>query len=616
MIRRAVLYLALIVSSLAKTYSQEVISGLQINTQLKSSFEDYRSSKNLAIDTVTLPLFDDFSGNSVFPDTRIWDDANVLINNTYSEKQITKGIATFDALDYKGNLYETANSAGFIADMLTSKPVDLNYSQSAGIWLSFLFEAGGLSDFPETADSLTLQFYSPEDNTWYSVWRSAGKENNGFKTVTIPITNPRWLKRNFRFRFTNYSSLSSTINDPAMAGNCDIWNLDYVYLNINRNEGDTVYNDVAFTKPVRSLLKRYESMPWKQFKQIYLQEMGSFIPVHYRNNDVIVRNVTRDFEIFDVHNRVQSHAFTAGAINVSPQTDIDYNANLVYTFNSDNPDSALFRIKCTLKTDEFDPKSNDTITYNQVFSNYFAFDDGSSEGGYGINGLGSRNAMFAGRFTSFMPDTLRAVAICFNDSYANANKRALDIMIWNDNNGVPGDVLYSKEDMMVENGSAINGFYNYSIPGGVRVNGIFYVGWKQRSETFLNAGYDINTPDKDRQFYWLNGSWNKSQVAGTVMIRPVLGLPIITGISDNVKKDPDQIRVWPNPASDYIRIDANEFPYTSSVYISVFDIAGRELLKVPYSEVIDISSLPDGMYIIVTRVNGRRTGFTRLIKSK
>ena len=55
----------------------------------------------------------------------------------------------------------------------------------------------------------------------------------------------------------------------------------------------------------------------------------------------------------------------------------------------------------TLITDEFDPKGNDTIHYNQVFNNYFAFDDGSSEGGYGINGQGSRNAMVAYRFKSF-----------------------------------------------------------------------------------------------------------------------------------------------------------------------------------------------------------------------
>ena len=37
-------------------------------------------------------------------------------------------------------------------------------------------------------------------------------------------------------------------------------------------------------------------------------------------------------------------------------------------------------------------------------------------------------------------DTLRAIKICFNDSYLDANKRAFDLMVWDDNNGIPGNV--------------------------------------------------------------------------------------------------------------------------------------------------------------------------------
>ena len=158
----------------------------------------------------------------------------------------------------------------------------------------------------------------------------------------------------------------------------------------------------------------------------------------------------------------------------------------------------------------------------------------SSEGGYGINGLGSRNAMVAYRFASFMQDTLRAIRICFNDSYLDANKREFDLMVWDNDNGFPGNVLYSVEEVMVEQGNIINGFYNYTFPEGVVVNGIFYVGWKQRSESFLNVGYDINTPHAGKQFYWLNGEWSQSQVAGSIMIRPVVGAPlIITSVDDH-----------------------------------------------------------------------------------
>ena len=220
-----------------------------------------------------------------------------------------------------------------------------------------------------------------------------------------------------------------------MVGNCDQWNVDYVLLDKNRNAGDTIFSDVALTLPMRSVLKNHEAMPWKQYREIELQEMGSSIPIHYRNNDTIIRNVTRNFEIWDVYNNSVSYIFSAGATNIDPLTSVDYNANIVYSFNSTNNDSALFRITAVLKTDEFDPKENDTMVYYQTFKNYFAFDDGTAEAGYGINGLGSRNAMFAYRFRSFIEDTLRAINICFNDSYTDANKRAFDLMVWDDNNG-------------------------------------------------------------------------------------------------------------------------------------------------------------------------------------
>ena len=99
-------------------------------------------------------------------------------------------------------------------------------------------------------------------------------------------------------------------------------------------------------------------------------------------------------------------------------------------------------------------------------------------------------------------------------------------MVWDDNNGTPGSVIHSEEEVMVEQGDIVNGFYTYKIPGGVMVNGIFYVGWKQRSETFLNAGFDVNTPNAGKQFYWLNGEWQQSQVNGSIMIRPVVGDPL------------------------------------------------------------------------------------------
>ena len=616
MLKRIFLFVIFLNACLGNTPAQEVITGLQSNYSITSKI--LKENKGLtSSDTLLLPFFDDFSGHSIFPDSKKWSDNFVFINNTYSDQQITAGIATFDALDNTGRMYATASSSGFKADQLTSQPINLNYSVSDNIWLSFFYQAGGLADPPEANDSLTLQFFAPDEKEWHSVWKAEGTLDKRFKQTIIRIDNNRYLKKGFQFRFINYASLSPNLSDPSMVGNCDIWNIDYVLLDKNRNAADTVYADVAFTLPLRSLLKSHEAMPWKQFSKVNLQEMGSSIPVHYRNNDLITRNVTRNFEIWDVYKNSSAFTFSAGATDIGPLTTIDYNANLVYTYKTSNNDSALFRITASLKTDNFDPKGNDTLIYFQVFNNYFAFDDGSSEGGYGINGLGSRNAMVAYKFVSYVQDTLRAIRICFNDSYLQANKREFDLVVWDNNNGLPGNIIYARESVMVEQGNVINGFYNYTIPEGVVVNNIFYVGWRQRSETFLNVGYDVNTPHAGKQFYWLNGVWSQSQVPGSIMIRPVVGSPLlITSIKDTYSKNKNLMSFWPNPATDYININTGEVQLYGTAFISITDLNGHELIKVPFSERVDISSLHEGIYFLVISMNGRPVEYNRLIKTR
>jgi hypothetical protein len=74
--------------------------------------------------------------------------------------------------------------------------------------------------------------------------------------------------------------------------------------------------------------------------------------------------------------------------------------------------------------------------------------------------------------------------------------------------------------------------------------------------------------------------------------------------------------IWPNPASDYFTIDAGEQPVSGYAFVSILDLSGRELIKVPYSERIDISSLHEGMYIVIITLNGKQTGYNRLLKTR
>jgi hypothetical protein len=225
--------------------------------------------------------------------------------------------------------------------------------------------------------------------------------------------------------------------------------------------------------------------------------------------------------------------------------------------------------------------------------------------------------MAAYRFKSFLEDTVRAVSICFNDSYLNSNRRNFHLMIWDDNNGLPGNVIYTAEDLLVEPGDKLNGFHTYILPDGVPVDGTFYVGWKQVSETFLNAGFDVNTPHRGRQYYWLNGVWLQSQKEGSLMIRPIVGAPIKTTSSDDeIPPVYSNFRMWPNPASDYINLDCSDLALSRSAFISVIDLQGREMMRVPYRELIDVSGLKQGIYTLITLLDGKRTGYFRLVITK
>lgn len=594
--------------------SQEVVTGLFRNFQLDQKAVRPQLKKGTADEPLALPFVDDFSRDSLYPSIDRWADRQVFVNNTFSVNQPSLGIATFDCLDENGLLYDDASLTVFGADSLTSLTIDLDYPPGDSIYLSFLYEAGGIADMPESDDSLTLSFWAPEEDKWYSIWRTRGEIESGFHRAMIPVTESRFLKNGFRFRFSGYASLSSALSEPSQAGNADQWNIDHVFLDRARSFDDTVLHDVALTLPQRSLVKEYEAMPWKHFRQAYLSLMSPTAAIRYRNNDTIVRNVTRHVKIKDLYTGTVVYDKDAGASNVSPDEAIVYDAPLLYTYNTTGSDSAMFLVTVSLITDEFDRKENDTIKYAQRFSDYFAIDDGSAEAGYGINGQGSRNAAAALLFRSYTADSVSGISICFNDAYNNANQRAFDIMVWADNNGQPGTLLGSTEGPVADPGSELNGFTTYMFDTPVSVSGNFWIGWRQLSETFLNAGLDMNTNPAGRQYFLFSGVWSASQVAGTVMMRPVMKGSGTSTSSENGTIINDLFRVFPNPTTGSITLlPADDAP--DDFVIDVISAGGARVVSFDHTEHPDLSRLAAGTYFLLVKTReGLPLSLLRIVK--
>ena len=99
------------------------------------------------------------------------------------------------------------------------------------------------------------------------------------------------------------------------------------------------------------------------------------------------------------------------------------------------------------------------------------------------------------------------------------------------------------------------------------------------------------------------------------MIRPVVGKPLkTTSINDSYPDSKNLFRIWPNPASDFINIDAGELQLNGFVYVTIIDNTGRKLLEVPYNERIYISSVSKGFFFVIVSINDRVVGLSRLIK--
>ncbi len=562
----------------------------------------------LAPDTLDLPFFDDFSRETIYPSPEKWEDQDVFVNSSYGINPPSVGVATFDVLDSAGLIYEHANTELFIADYLTSRPIDLT-SAGSKVYLSFYYQPMGHGDYPQTKDSLVLEFLAPTDTAWNRVWSMPGPDTNivqAFKQVLIHVDSLKYLDRGFQFRFLNMASISRDENKPGRRANSDHWSIDYIILDSGRSPTDTVPHDVVVAAPLQSILNNHESMPWKQFKKNIYNEMGGSIPIRYTNLDSITRNVTRDFQIWDVYDDLELHAYSAGALNISPWQTIDYQSDLIKNFETSGEDSALFIVKAWLVTDDFDEKINDTVSFEQYFGNYFAYDDGTAEAGYGIDGEGSSNMNVAYQFRAYMPDSLRAVNIFFNRSYDDENDVPFHLTVWDSDNGVPGNILYSKENLKPEWEDSLNTFISYKLDDPVPVDGFFFVGWQQTSEVFLNVGFDKNRIKNNKLFYRMMGEWYMSTFPGALMIRPVVGSSLVTAI---VNQHENLVYgIYPNPVSDVLRIDYGDFSSVQELEIRIYDSWGRILGQWnSTTDQIDVSSYSPGLYIFELRDREKRT---------
>jgi len=710
-----------------------------------------------------LPFYEDFSSSSPFPDPKKWIGDGIYVNDCFAVNQPSIGVATFDALDASGMLYENASSSVFGADTLTSAPIALGgiHAIADTVRFSFYYQIGGLDyqdNWPGEKDSLLLEFYAPSENkgffineigakgielyngtkdtislsgftfrvwndstdleyviqpfaelllhpfnhllidqtvlalpeneeafsyvsgdsivchspnlayadtiqyinmssygtygravdgsntfmqftapsygtnngAWKEVWAVGGFADptgytGDFSYVTLSFDKfAEYLVDGFRFRFVNLATLS---NSPTHARNADYFNIDQIYIDVDRAD-KMDYPDVAFSKPLVSFLKDYYSVPFSHFesRQSIYNESVYFFRCH--NFDRQTRKVKYAMAVDRLFEPFTSEEIGLYETDLPGRTIVDDTLNLsrflnpidVYLEDAGTRTEAEYLVKMYFEDDVADShrpyRFNDTLNFVQSFGNYYAYDDGTSEAGYGVRG--ERSMAVAQKFTIYERDTLRAVSFFFNQTLDDPNliAKRFKLAVWKDNGkGQPGDLLYESPstEWVDTDVSERNQFQTIFLEpdGNLIVEGTIHIGWTQTTDFLLNVGVDLNRKVANKVNYRFGETWTSAYVKNPLMIHAHVGSKFELSTSAKNEHDlAENIAIYPTFAN-------NELLYVAgarSAEIHIYSLLGALVfLADADGGVIDISVVPSGMYIVYIVEQGKVLATEKII---
>ncbi|MDR0941370.1 MAG: lamin tail domain-containing protein, partial [Bacteroidales bacterium] len=247
---------------------------------------------------------------------------------------------------------------------------------------------------PEWSFSVIETPAQPND-TWHTLWNigGGGQQNEEFTFHQIPLNAAKYLQKGFRFRFKNYASLS---NDVSHARNEDFWHIDMVWIDANREKNKPNIADVAFSTPITPLFNRYTALPKAHFSQLTEDDFRMTAESSFRNFDAISRKIKFHFAVHNSHNN-NSVSFPSFETDLNPYqivserdilTDHDVEFFDYLTDESATVDSIDFEFQYFF-TDNNNPlfdqyRWNDTSRVKLTLANYYAYDDGTPEAGYGL----------------------------------------------------------------------------------------------------------------------------------------------------------------------------------------------------------------------------------------
>lgn len=530
--------------------------------------------------------------------SKIWTDRMAYGNARYGLNPRSIGVATFDGLDEDGYPYQFGSNVTNYGDRLTSKCIDLSsYSAVDSLYFSFLYQPEGLGDIPEAGDSLILEFYAPDLDAWKHIWSVSGSGVHPFKAVHIPVTQDEFFRDGFKFRYKNYGSLS---------GSLDHFHIDFVHLRALSNQADTLFKDFALCYPLNTLLETYTHVPWDHYKNTSSSMMENGLEVTVYNGSNAAENYQNGLITIKNNGLLQGNFSLPGFLLA--EGNINYNPNTLFTSYHDLSTGYEYDRTLTGNYQEFTVStsvsaqfpnliSNDTTEFIQGFYNYYSYDDGSAEAAFGPTGAQSRLAI---HFNAYQADSLLGVYLHFVPSVNDVSNKLFYLTVWEDNNGVPGQVLYEDDAFSPRQPTYANGLNNfnaYYFPNNskIPVGTSFFIGWRQVDGIRYNLGLDRNINHADQIFYSVDfgATWQNPTFPGSAMLRPIYSTELDgeLGIYETIENN---YVVYPNPSRSTVHVIS---PFTDESGYMLFDLQGRYILDFSGEE-IDLSPLNAGYYLI------------------
>ena len=549
-------------------------------------------------DTLVPPFTDDFSYPSDKPSAALWQDAKVWVNDEMALFQNSLGVATFDGLNENGFAYkENALGSDSLADVLTSAYLDLQ--GLSNVYLSFQLQEGGRGELPSNNDSIVVEYWSPVTADWTQVWGQKGSGTSGpFSSVILPVQGANYLQKGFRFRFAAYG---------ARAGAYDIWNVDYVQLDKDRNPSDTIITEPAIARahPLIIGSGAYTSWPWWVSNASSVANRPSTLEFIYRRNGAVPSG---GWSLNLGQFRWEENGVLVQQTTAVPViTNTQHNQDQTFTVSVPSAAMNSFSGPTTVSSKVwFDGsaagfRSNDTVRGTLTLNNYLALDDGSAERAYAVqNVVGGRVAQKFKVGGLGGSDTLKGMYFNFVDA-GEAYTSTFRMAVWApaDSGDGPGNILYMSDSLY----RPFTGYYRgdmmpYDLDSSVSLNAYaeVWLGYICTSSNPMYLGLDQQRtlPSGMPRYYGDGFNWYQSLEPGVAMMRPYFRYSPTDMAVEELAQD---FKVYPNPSSGSLNIELPSAHYVLRTLTGATVAAGH----VEGYDNLELHHLDAGLYILSLR---------------